>query len=54
MVVLKSQILGNFYFGRVYCVERTEFWMIFTLEGCNGPVRTDISQFPLWEVVVVL
>ena len=55
MVILKELILTDFYFESwCGCLEKTDFSIVSTLEGCGGLKRTDLYQFQICMGVMVL
>ena len=40
-MVVKGLIFNNVDFGRMICLERTDFWISIFLSKCGGLERTD-------------
>ena len=51
---LNGLILDNSQFGRIWCLEKTLFYTIFTLRGCGSLEIINFGYFLHCEDVVVL
>ena len=49
-MVLKELILNSFYFGRVWCLERTDFSQFLLLKGVLVSKELSFEQFLLGRV----